>query len=126
MLVANIPNLLSSSKHLSAAGSELRTRSPRVSVSVSGPVSSIWACLTKAASIIMLPVYGASSNARSFVAVSKCKILTMTKNHEQILFTDDLRDGVERVSEVGGDHGEPDLPDEAGHAHPSHRGLGPG
>ena len=73
MFVANVPNLLSSSKHLNASGSELMTLSAPVfpEEEEPGPVSSIWACLTRAASIIMLPVYGASSNARSFVAVSK-------------------------------------------------------
>ena len=57
MLVANVPNLLPSSKQLNAAGSELGTLSAPVFPDEEPvPVSSIWACLTRAASIIMLPV----------------------------------------------------------------------
>ena len=42
--------------------------------------------------------------------------------------TYDLRDGLEGVAEVGGDHRQPHLADQRGHAHPGHHAnrLGPG
>ena len=44
------------------------------------------------------------------------------------LVTYDLRDGLEGVAEVGGDHRQPHLAHQRGHAYPGHhaRRLGPG